>query len=30
VWADENANGNGTVLGNDSPRALMFRFQIHF
>jgi len=30
VWADENANDNGTVLGNDSPQALMFRFQIHF
>ena len=27
---DDNANDNGAVLGDDSPWALQFRFQIHF
>ena len=30
VFADDNANDNGTVLSDDSPQILQFRFQFRF
>jgi len=30
VFCDENANDDGTLLGDDSPRILQFRFQWRF
>ena len=30
VFADDDATDNGTVLGDDSPHILQFRFQLRF
>ncbi len=30
VFADEDANGNGTLIGDDRPHILQMRFQIRF